>query len=59
VFTLPRIYLVETMRVPEKMNESVSVLGQFLFAALVSICRKARPSPNLVGTPNDIREWVA
>ncbi len=37
----------------------LSVLGQFLFAALGSICREAHLAPNLVGTPNDIREWMA
>jgi ribonuclease D len=36
-----------------------SVLGQFLFAALGSICRRARLAPNLAGTPNDIRDLVA
>lgn len=41
-------------RVPE-----LSVLGQFLFAALGSIARQAQLAPNLVGTPNDIREWMA
>ncbi len=34
------------------------VLGQFLFAALGSICRKAELAPALVGTPNDIRDLV-
>ena len=34
------------------------MLGQFLFAALGSICRDAQLAPNLVGTPNDIREWI-
>jgi ribonuclease D len=34
-------------------------LGQFLFAALGSISREAELAPNLVGTPNDIREWMA
>ena len=37
----------------------MSVLGQFLFAALGSICRQARLAPNMVGGPNDIREWIA
>jgi ribonuclease D len=37
----------------------LSVLGQFLFAALGSISREAQLAPNLVGTPNDIREWMA
>ena len=36
----------------------LSVLGQFLFAALGSISREAQLAPNLVGTPNDIREWM-
>jgi ribonuclease D len=40
-------------RVPE-----LSVLGQFLFAALGSISREAQLAPNLVGTPSDIREWM-
>jgi ribonuclease D len=37
----------------------LSVLGQFLFAALGSVCREAELAPNLVGTPGDIREWMA
>ncbi len=37
----------------------LSVLGQFLFAALGSVCRQAHMAPNLVGGPNDIREWIA
>ena len=37
----------------------LSVLGQFLFAALGSISREAQLAPNLVGTPGDIREWMA
>jgi ribonuclease D len=36
----------------------LSVLGQFLFAALGSISREVQLAPNLVGTPNDIREWM-
>jgi ribonuclease D len=36
-----------------------SVLGQFLFAALASICRDAQLAPNLVGTPGDIRALIA
>jgi ribonuclease D len=46
-----------TRAVREQVPE-LSVLGQFLFAALGSICREAHLSPNLVGTPNDIREWI-
>jgi len=37
----------------------LSVLGQFLFAALGSMCRQSRLAANLVGTPNDIRELIA
>ena len=37
----------------------LSVLGQFLFAALGSICRESQLAPNLVGTPGDIRQWMA
>ena len=39
-------------------SPQLSVLGQFLFAALGSRCREARLAPSLVGTPNDIRELV-
>ncbi len=45
-------------RAVREQKPELSVLGQFLFAALGSICREARLSPNLVGTPNDIREWI-
>jgi len=37
----------------------LSVLGQFLFAALGSVCRQAELAPQLVGTPNDVRELIA
>ena len=47
------------VRVPRQQVPELSVLGQFLFAALGSICREAQLAPNLVGTPNDIREWIA
>jgi ribonuclease D len=46
-------------RVPREQVPELSVLGQFLFAALGSKCREAKLSPNLVGTPNDIRDWIA
>jgi ribonuclease D len=36
----------------------LSVLGQFLFAALGSLCRQAQLAPSLVGTPNDIRDLI-
>ncbi|MGD9128704.1 MAG: HRDC domain-containing protein [Planctomycetia bacterium] len=37
----------------------LSVLGQILFAALGSVCRKQRLAPSLVATPNEIRYWFA
>jgi len=37
----------------------LSVLSQFLFSALGSICRGAQLAPGLVGTPNDVRELIA
>ncbi len=37
----------------------LSVLGQFLFSALGSICREIDLAPGLVGTPNDVRDWIA
>ena len=46
-------------RAPRQQVPELSVLGQFLFAALGSICREVQLAPNLVGTPNDIREWIA
>ncbi len=45
-----------TAREPQAKH---SVLGQFLFAALGSICRDVDLAPNLVGTPGDIRELMA
>lgn len=41
-------------RVPQ-----LSVLGQFLFSALGSMCRQAELAPALVGTPNDVRDLIA
>ncbi|MGQ9605454.1 MAG: ribonuclease D [Thermogutta sp.] len=35
------------------------LLGQFLFAALSSLCRRAEISVGLVGSIQDIRDWVA
>ena len=37
----------------------LAVLGQILFAALGSVCRKQKLAPSLVATPNDIRYWFA
>ncbi|MHB8902352.1 MAG: HRDC domain-containing protein, partial [Thermoguttaceae bacterium] len=36
----------------------LSVLGQFLFAALGSIAREAQLAPSLVGGPNDVRDLI-
>ncbi len=44
---------------PRQRTPRLSVLGQFLFSALGSICRQAQLAPNLVGTPGDIRELIA
>ncbi len=46
-------------RTPREAAPQLSVLGQFLFAALGSVCRQAHLAPNLVGGPNDIRDWIA
>ncbi len=35
-----------------------TVLGQFLFSALGSLCREKQLSPGLVGSPNDVRAWL-
>ena len=45
-------------RIRREQTPELSVLGQFLFAALGSKCREVQLAPNLVGTPNDIREWI-
>jgi ribonuclease D len=45
-------------RTPKETTPQLSVLGQFLFAALASVCRQAHLAPNLVGGPNDIRDWI-
>jgi ribonuclease D len=37
----------------------LSVLGQFLFAALGSMCRESQLAPGLVGAPNDVRDLIA
>jgi len=39
-------------------SPQLSVLGQFLFSALGSLCRQAQLAPSLVGTPNDIRDLI-
>ena len=45
-------------RIPVDQMPQLSVLGQFLFAALGSLCRESQLAPALVGTPNDIRELI-
>jgi ribonuclease D len=47
------------VKLPGHQMPQLSVLGQFLFAALGSICRQAQLAPTIVGTPNDIRELIA
>lgn len=39
-------------------NSHLAMLGQFLSAALTSICRGAEIAPAIVGTANDVRELV-
>jgi ribonuclease D len=39
-------------------SPQLSVLGQFLFSALGSLCRQVELAPSLVGTPNDIRDLI-
>jgi ribonuclease D len=46
-------------RGPRESMPQLPVLGQFLFAALGSLCRQADLAPNLVGGPGDIRELIA
>ncbi len=54
---LPEDECPKTIR--RKHSAKLSVLGQFLFAALGSIARELQLAPGLVGTPEDIRELVA
>lgn len=44
--------------VRHETSPQLSVLGQFLFSALGSVCRQMDLAPPLVGTPNDIRDWI-
>jgi ribonuclease D len=48
---------------PEKPRHApmpqLSVLGQFLFSALGSICRQLHLAPGLAGNPTDVRELIA
>lgn len=42
-----------------EVTPQLAVLGQLLFAVLGTICRGQSLAPGLVGTPNDVREWIA
>lgn len=48
---------------PELINRSGAaqspILGQFLYAALASLCRKERIAVGLVGGTNDLRDWFS
>lgn len=44
---------------PRESIPHLSVLGQFLFSALGSLCRQMDLAPGLVGTPSDVRDWIA
>ncbi len=35
------------------------VLAQLLFAALANLCRQKNLAPGLVGSPSDVRDWLA
>ncbi len=54
---LPDAECPEVMR--REVGSNRAVLGQFLAAALGTICRRLELSPGLVGGPNDVRELVA
>jgi ribonuclease D len=47
---------------PKKIKRGASaqwtVLGQFLFSALGSLCRRKNLAPALVGSPSDVRAWL-
>lgn len=43
---------------PPEPAPPLAVLGQFLFSALGTICRRQGIAPGLVGTPNDVRDLV-
>ena len=46
-------------RGPRRQRNQPTILGQFLFAALGSVCRQAGLAPSLVATPSDIRQLIA
>lgn len=36
-----------------------AILNQFFYAALATRCRQLEVAPSLVGTPQDLRDWIA
>jgi len=44
---------------PGDLPSQLQLLGQFLTAALTSICHRAQVAPSLVGTASDVRELIA
>ena len=47
-------------RAPRRdMPPQLNLLGQFLMAALTSLCRRAEIAPSIVGTASDVRELIA
>lgn len=44
---------------PRSDNSHFTLLGQLLSSALGTICRNAQIAPNLVGTPSDVRDFIA
>ncbi|HEV2970897.1 MAG TPA: HRDC domain-containing protein [Pirellulales bacterium] len=54
---LPESELPRTER--RETPNQINLLGQFLSAALSSICRSAQIAPSIVGTASDVRELIA
>ncbi|MBX7167864.1 MAG: HRDC domain-containing protein [Pirellulales bacterium] len=49
----------EIPRLPRReVSQQLVMVGQFLTAALTSICRQAEVAPSLVGTVDDVRELI-
>jgi ribonuclease D len=44
---------------PRTDTSQFTLLGQLLSSALGSICRQAQLAPSLVGTPSDVRDFIA
>jgi ribonuclease D len=67
---LPKIseHIAQALELPEaecpgterrETPNQLNLLGQFLSAALSSICRSAQIAPSIVGTASDVRELIA